>query len=349
MSPTRTALSPEAPPAARLGRGRAARVLLLAAAAAVAPLASRAQVSAGPERPRITGLSHVALWVGDLDRSRAFYKGFLGFDEPYSLASESGVVQIAWIKINDRQSIELFPLNRDAPKEGDSLYHIALETDDAQAMRDYLASRGVTGPGGKPLPAKAPSGRIGNLNFFAEDPDGHIVEFTQYLPGGWTMQKAGEFMPPTRIAWRMSHAGIAVANLDASLRFYRDVLGFREFWRGSGDGKTLSWVNLRVPDGRDYIELMLYGAKPDNGRLHILNHLCLEVPDAATVADTLKARTLPPGCKEPNPIRKGVNGKRQINCYDPDGTRVEVMEANTVDGRPVPPSQAPPPVFEAAR
>ena len=34
-----------------------------------------------PRRPRITGLSHVALWVANLDRSRAFYKGYLGFDE----------------------------------------------------------------------------------------------------------------------------------------------------------------------------------------------------------------------------------------------------------------------------
>jgi lactoylglutathione lyase len=42
-------------------------------------------------------------------------------------------------------------------------------------------------------------------------------------------------------------------------------------------------------------------------------------------------------------MKIGVNGKRQINCYDPDGTRVEIMEAGTADGRPVPPSTAPAP------
>jgi lactoylglutathione lyase len=296
-----------------------------------------------PRRPRITGLSHVALWVRDLERSRAFYEGFLGFGEPYSLKGDSGAVQIAWIKINDRQSVELFPTGGGAPKDGDSLYHIALETDDAQGMLDYLRSRGVKGPGGQPLPEKAKAGRIGNLNYFTEDPDGHIVEFTQYLPDGWTMQKAGQSMPATRIAWRMSHAGITVANLEASLRFYRDILGLREFWRGSSDGKTLSWVNLRAPEGRDYIELMLCGARPDTERLHVLNHLCLEVPDAQAAGDELKSRTLPAGCKAPNPPRVGVNRRRQVNCYDPDGTRVEVMEANTVDGRPAPPSSAPAP------
>jgi lactoylglutathione lyase len=316
------------------------RILLLAAATALG--LPRAQAVA-PIRPRITGLSHVALWVADLEKSRAFYTGYLGFGEPYTLNSADGGVAITWIKINDRQSIELFPVGGKTPANGDSLYHIALETDDAQGMLDYLRSKGVRGPGGKALPEAARAGRIGNLNYFTEDPDGHIVEFTQYMPKGWTIGKAGQFMPPTRIAARMSHAGMAVGNLEASLRFYRDVLGFREFWRGSSDGKTLSWVNLRAPDGDDYLELMLYGTKPDSGRLHVLNHLCLEVPDAESAWATLAARALPAGCKATNPIHTGVNRKRQINCYDPDGTRVEVMEANTVDGLPAPPSSAPPP------
>jgi lactoylglutathione lyase len=45
----------------------------------------------------------------------------------------------------------------------------------------------------------------------------------------------------------------------------------------------------------------------------------------------------------PMEIRTGVNRKRQINVYDPDGTRVELMEPNTVDGIPAPSSTAPPP------
>ena len=48
-------------------------------------------------------------------------------------------------------------------------------------------------------------------------------------------------------------------------------------------------------------------------------------------------------------MRIGTNGKRQINLYDPDGTRVEVMEPGTADGKPVPPSDAPPPTSAVAR
>jgi len=39
----------------------------------------------------------------------------------------------------------------------------------------------------------------------------------------------------------------------------------------------------------------------------------------------------------------GTNRKRQLNLFDPDGTRVELMEPGTVDGQPVPSSTAPPP------
>ena len=42
-------------------------------------------------------------------------------------------------------------------------------------------------------------------------------------------------------------------------------------------------------------------------------------------------------------VRTGINRKRQLNLYDPDGTRVELMEPNTIDGVPTPSSQAPPP------
>jgi lactoylglutathione lyase len=42
-------------------------------------------------------------------------------------------------------------------------------------------------------------------------------------------------------------------------------------------------------------------------------------------------------------IQTGVNRKRQINLYDPDGTRIELMEPNTVDGNPAPNPTAPVP------
>jgi lactoylglutathione lyase len=46
---------------------------------------------------------------------------------------------------------------------------------------------------------------------------------------------------------------------------------------------------------------------------------------------------------KPLEIRTGINRRRQLNVFDPDGTRTELMEPKTVDGKPPVSSQAPPP------
>jgi lactoylglutathione lyase len=297
-----------------------------------------ARAAEAPARPRITGISHAAFYVSDMAKARAFYEGFLGYQSPFTLARPQGG-ELVWIKINDRQTVELFPGSEVAP-DADRLYHIAIETDDAEAMRVYLQSKGVA------VPDKVGVGKIGNKNYFIKDPNGNTVEIVQYMADGWTMREKGRFMSDARVATRMSHVGIMVGQLDASLKFYGDILGFKETWRGSAGGKTLSWVNLRVPDGEDYVEFMLYDKYPSPDRLHTMHHICLEVPDVAKAGALLQARALPAGCKPPTPLKEGINGKRQINYYDPDGTRVEIMEPGTADGKPRPSSTAPAPVAE---
>jgi hypothetical protein len=72
----------------------------------------------------------------------------------------------------------------------------------------------------------------------------------------------------------------------------------------------------------------------------VLNHICLEVEDVSESDKTLRSRELPKGCKITTQMKTGVNRKRQINCFDINGTRVEIMEASTVDRKPVPSSRA---------
>ena len=83
---------------------------------------------------------------------------------------------------------------------------------------------------------------------------------------------------------------------------------------------------------------------PSLDRVRTLQHICLEVPDVAKAGEILASRPYPAGSKPSTPMATGVNGKRQINYYDPDGTRVEVMEPGTADGKPRPPATAPAPV-----
>jgi lactoylglutathione lyase len=308
-------------------------------AALFLPLVATAIAQDAPKRPRIVGVSHAAFFVSDMAKARAFYEGFLGFQSPFSIPRPKGG-DLVWIKINDHQSVELFPGSEIAP-DADRLYHIAVEVEDADAMVAYLRSKGVHGL----PPTGAPLGKIGNKNFTIKDPSGNGVEFVQYMPDGWTVREKGKFLPDTRISKRMSHVGVMVGQLDASLKFYGDILGFKEIWRG-GAAKTLSWVNLQVPDGQDYVEFMLYEKYPSTDRLRTMHHICLEVPDVAKAGEILQGRPYPEGSKPATPMKEGVNGKRQINYYDIDGTRVEVMEPGTFDGKPRPPSTAPAPVGE---
>ena len=54
-------------------------------------------------------VAHIALFVSDIEKSRAFYKDFLGFSEPFKLDKPDGSLSLTFIKVNDRQYIELFP------------------------------------------------------------------------------------------------------------------------------------------------------------------------------------------------------------------------------------------------
>ena len=285
-------------------------------------------------RPRILGLAHVAFRVGNIESAREFYEKFLGFAEPFSLTNPDGSLALTFVKINDRQYLELFP---GLDPTADRLHHVALETDNAERMRAYLASRGVK------VPDRVPKGRIGNLNFNITDPDGHTLEIVEYASDGWSMREKGNFMPASRISQHLLHAGVLVGNLDAALHFYGDVLGFHEIWRGSSDGQTLSWVNMRVPDGSDYIEFMLYRDLPAPDHRGVVHHIALETMSVAEANAVLETRPYRKTYTRPLEPRTGINRRRQLNLFDPDGTRTELMEPTTVDGKPAPASTALPP------
>jgi lactoylglutathione lyase len=288
-----------------------------------------------PRRPKILGVAHIALRVSDIEKSRAFYKDFLGYGEPFLLNKPDGSLDLTFIKINDYQYVELFPGLDPAQ---DRLHHISIYTEDAEGMRQYLASQGV------PVPDRVPKGRSGNSNLNVKDPDGHTVEIVEYEPDGWSMRDKGKAMSGARISNHMLHVGIIVGNLAKSMEFYRGILGFEEFWRGSSrNSETLSWVNMRVPNGESYVEFMLYEQEPEPDRRGVQHHICLEVEDAAKAVERLEQLPYRKTYEQKIEIRTGINRRRQVNLYDPDGTRIELMESDTVDGKPPEPSKLPPP------
>ena len=271
-----------------------------------------------PPRPHILGISHVGLRVSSVAAARSFYEDFLG---------------LRGLRVNARQHVEL--ISGLVPDQ-DRLDHIALETDDAEGLRHYLASRGLE------VPKRVTRDRAG-IHFPAHDPDGHAIEFVQPSPTARHEPERTELAGGARVSDHILHLGIIVGDVPASMKFYGDVLGFSETWRGSRSGTELSWINMKVPDGGDYVEFMLYGARPAPNERGTQHHICLEVPDLAKAQALLEARPYRASYPRPLEPRVGTNRKRQLNLYDPDGTRVELMEPGTVDGPPAPSSTAPPP------
>jgi catechol 2,3-dioxygenase-like lactoylglutathione lyase family enzyme len=285
-------------------------------------------------RPAITGIAHMAIYAHDVPKSLAFYCDFLGYQVPFTLPTKDGHSAVSFVKVNDRQYIEISP---EKEPGSDRLNHISIETPDAEAMRVYLRSQRVT------VPDAVGKNRIGNSSFSIKDPEGHGVEITQYDPDSWTLREKGKYMSDARVSTRMMHVGIIVAKLEPETKFYEDVLGFKEFWRGSKSATELSWVNLKVPDGQDYVEFMLFKEVPPPAKRGTAHHICLEVPDVNAALATLNARPYRKEYTRPLEVHVGVNRKRIINLFDPDGTRIEVMEPTTIDGKPTPSSTAPPP------
>ena len=310
--------------------------LITAALLATSPLLAQ---SPAPQRPPITGISHVAYYVPDMPKALVFWHDLLGFDLSYDRKKpDSTDTTVAFLKVNDHQYVELLS-DRPAPTTPDDaknfMSHVCFLTDDLEQMRLYLASKGID------VPAHSSRTRTGDLVFSVHDPDGTEVEFSQPQPASVEAQGTGKFLLPDRISQRLYHVGFLVGNTQRALDFYGNILGFQETWRGASNPAQLSWINLRVPDGTDYVEFMLYRTLP--ATYGSSNHVALEVPDLAAAVTALQSRLAFKTYTRPLTPHNGVNGKRQANLYDPDGTRVELMEPFTADGKPVPSSTAPSP------
>jgi catechol 2,3-dioxygenase-like lactoylglutathione lyase family enzyme len=195
------------------------------------------------------------------------------------------------------------------------LRHIAFATPDLLTMAAYLRERGlkVDGPSvGLPC---------GNEGLRVTDPDGHTIEFVQE-----STIVSGTGTPVTALSTRLLHAGVTVRNETAASAFYHDVLGMDEIWRGGFEPSKTNWVNLRPPEGVDYLEYMLRDAPSTRRQLGVDHHICLLVPDIQLAWEQVRTRTPANRRGALEPPKIGRNQKWQLNLYDPDGTRVELME-----------------------
>jgi lactoylglutathione lyase len=257
-------------------------------------------------RPRITGINHVAFRVSDAAAAQRFYGELLGLGQRAAVGGNRIVYNIG-----TRQHVVVEP---GLPSgEDERLGHLAFETADIKAMAAYLASRGLA-------TRATDSCQPGSI--LVSDPDGHPIELVQ---GQWP-PRVGTKTADRALSNRMLHAGLTIRDEQSANKFYRDTLGFSEIWRGGRPEGVTQWVNMRVPDGTDYLEYMFISETPDRRRLGTLHHMALLVPDMQAAWEEVARRMPEPARGQMNAPSVGVNGRYQLNLFDRDGTRTELME-----------------------
>jgi len=189
----------------------------------------------------LSGIAHVAFRVVNYEDSRHFYEA-LGFEQAFEVA-EPGKPRESFMKVNDRQFLELYEKSGDS-KSG--FMHICFETSDIESLHSAYLKLGLS-------PTAVRKFRAGNLLFVVHDPGGQLVEYTQYLPGSLHSADRGKHLGGNRISERLVESTTPAPD-PASEHDYYAKLGFQPT-----GGSTL----LRLPGTSGHeIELLSQAGSP---------------------------------------------------------------------------------------
>jgi catechol 2,3-dioxygenase-like lactoylglutathione lyase family enzyme len=169
------------------------------------------------QAPELAGIAHAAIRVSNLEKSRDFYQK-LGFEEAFAM-NQNGIPSQSFLKINDRQFIELYP-QRDR-SQAIGFMHVCFEANDLVGLNRFYASEGLA-----PIPVRRAG--AGNLLFTLAGPEQQNIEYTQYMPGSLHSNDRGKHLGANRIAEQILAVGIDFEDPSAAIAFYKQKLGFIE-------------------------------------------------------------------------------------------------------------------------
>jgi catechol 2,3-dioxygenase-like lactoylglutathione lyase family enzyme len=269
-------------------------------------------------RPKMTGISHLAVYTSDATATERYYTVIIGAVKLPDPENAKGVRYA----LSPTQFIEVLPLPAHAGIN--RLDHAAFNTESAEGMRKYLAANGWK------TPARVEKGADGSRWFEVRDPEGNKIQLVE------PPRHPSAVDAPNAIGHHIIHIGFLVHDRATEDKFYRDLLGFRPYWWGGRNDKV-EWVSQQVPDGHDWLEYML-AAGPGTGipadmsqnTLGVLDHFSVgeaSVPDAYKVLQAGNRLD----CRHDPAPKIGLDGKYQFNLYDPDGIRTEVMNFHATE------------------
>ena len=271
--------------------------------------------ASGQQRPKLTGVSHLSVYTSDKAKAESFYVHDLGATKAPDPEDGAGVRYY----FSPLQFVEVLPLPTGERDPKNRLHGTGYNVANAEAMRVYLGAHHVD------VPPAIRTGPEGTRSFEVHDPEGNLVEFVQP-----TTQIAS--VQANRLSTHILHVGLIVHDPALEDTFYHTLLGFRPYWQGGMTDNVKDWIALQVPDGKDWVEYMVAKGPEKTGipaamsqdTAGVSNHFALGVPNIEKAYDVLYERDGLNG--KHSPPQLGRDGKWQLNLYDPDGTRAELME-----------------------
>ena len=298
--------------------------------------------------------------VADMDRELEFFSKVLSFqpvsdievvgDADDHLEGVTGLrMRVARLRLGD-ETIELTqfhtPQGRPAPANSRShdrwFQHIAIIVSDMDRAYQRLRANEVEHVSPAPQLLPAWNSQAGGIRaFYFKNPDGDVLEILEFPPG---KGDAKWHRPTDQIFLGIDHTAIVVADTDASLRFYRDLLGFKVVGESENHGPEQERLNnvagarlrittLRAAAGPG-IELLEYLSPrdgkpiPADERANDLAHwqTRLTTADADVAAQHLRGAGIlfvSTGVIAPQPSRGWQKG---FTIRDPDGHTVQPIQ-----------------------
>lgn len=198
-------------------------------------------------RAQVIAVDAPGFTVADADRSIAFFQQVLSFEKVSEVEVTGteyehlqGVFGVRMRIVRMRLGAEFLelteylapkgrPIPADARSHDRSFQHIAIIVSDMDKAYQWLRQHKVTHASTGPQRLPDWNKNAGGIKaFYFKDPDGHALEILQFPADKgnpkWQQLAAAH---PDRLFLGIDHTAIVVGDTEASLKFYRDVLGLQ--------------------------------------------------------------------------------------------------------------------------